>query len=509
MKTRIFLALLLIAGLAPAVAQNYYPDTVNYPFEKYFHYFDRNQWLAADTFVYARTWRLSHYIYDSVTDHRTGIMKWDTALFHVHHELTKDVPINYVIHDPEWVYYNYTPRPLKIVGIATNAKPTRPDRRFLSPDLPDSTEYLLLYDARPDTFVCRQRKVWDFNDSVRLVRLHYRGDSNYWHECCRDTTEYYTVEQFRESYFDRPVLVKDSFYLGGTCYSDDGNILANGAQNYINNFTTVLTYYADHAGVQWFDDEDYFFELNLDTCPIISSLIKTRYPRQKTPPETYLPWTPYKWEYHTLVTWIPQVYPIFEEMCPVVSGLHVENRQSDEVTVAWNAHGSHNVWMVSYGPLGMPRDSFATVSCLQPSLTITGLDSTRIYDICVQALCDYRASDYDFYDADVFGNHDTTFVSDWSKHLYLRGCNIVSINDISTPDDGILLRPNPADRQVTVSAPLPLKRVEVYDLAGRMVEAHQPNGTTLQIDLKTYPTGTYLVKVTTTNGTTTKKLVVK
>ena len=112
------------------------------------------------------------------------------------------------------------------------------------------------------------------------------------------------------------------------------------------------------------------------------------------------------------------------------------------------------------------------------------------------------------FDADVLNNRDTTFVSEQGKHLYLRGGNLVAINDV-TSTDGILLRPNPADRQVTVSAPLPLKRVEVYDMAGRLVESHQPSGTTLQIDLKAYPSGTYLVKVTTTNGTTTKKLVVR
>jgi hypothetical protein len=72
-----------------------------------------------------------------------------------------------------------------------------------------------------------------------------------------------------------------------------------------------------------------------------------------------------------------------------------------------------------------------------------------------------------------------------------------------------MLLPNPADRQVTVSAALPLLHVEVYDLAGRLVETRQPNGTNLQLDLKSYPSGTYLVKVTTANGTSTKKLVVK
>ena len=84
----------------------------------------------------------------------------------------------------------------------------------------------------------------------------------------------------------------------------------------------------------------------------------------------------------------------------------------------------------------------------------------------------------------------------------------VAIVNISA-DRVVMLLPNPADRQVTISAALPLLHVEVYDLAGRLVETRQPSGTVLKLDLKSYPSGTYLVKVTTANGTTTKKLVVK
>ena len=35
----------------PAVAQNYYPDTIDYPYSKYFYHFDRDKWLDGDTFV--------------------------------------------------------------------------------------------------------------------------------------------------------------------------------------------------------------------------------------------------------------------------------------------------------------------------------------------------------------------------------------------------------------------------------------------------------------------------
>ncbi|MCR5424827.1 MAG: T9SS type A sorting domain-containing protein [Bacteroidales bacterium] len=509
MKTKIFMTLLLIAGLMPAVAQNYYPDTVDYPYEKYYYYFDRDKWLDGDTFVYHGAWVRTGRDYDSTTGlYSTVIMKWDTLLFHVHHELRVE-PFLYMA--PEIVYYNYTPRPIKVVGMATNIKPVylcRPGLQ-VSPNLPDSTEYLLFYDARPDTFVCRQRNAFYFNDSVRLVRLHCRDTSNYFHQCCKDTTEYYVTEPFFESYFERPFLVKDSFYLGGTCYSADG-FYTSGAYLHLDTSSSASApmFWSDHAGLQWFDDEVYIYQLKLDTCPEITSLAKARYTRQPLQSEDPNRFIPYQWTYHIQHGQTPHVYPIYEEMCPVVEGVHVEHSQSDEVTVTWNAHGSHTTWMVTYGPLGMPRDSFAVVACLQPSITVTGLDSTRIYDISVQAQCDYNASDYEFYDADVFGNHDTTFVSEQGKHLYLRGGNLVSINDV-TPDDGITLRPNPADRQVTVSATMPIKHVEVYDLAGRLVEARQPSGNTLQLDLKSYPSGTYLVKITTATGTTTKKLVVK
>ncbi len=502
MKTKVFMTLLLIAGLMPAVAQNYYPDTVEYPYSKYFYYFDRDKWLDGDTFVRCYMATYGPVVYDSMRDQYIQTYKWDSTTLHVHHELSVNFAHNYINGAPEFVYYNYTPRPIKVVGIAANVKTTYADRR-LSPRLPDSTEYFLFYDARPDTFVCRQRQEWSINDSVRLIRLHCR-DTNP-RGCCMNSTDYYPTEPYHESYFDRPILVKDSFYLGGTGYTYDADYVFERDSTF-----TALSFYTDKAGRGgWYYNPTNPTSVPVDTCPQIPpTLLKTRHPRPLRPSESPNEFIPYQWMYHTLNGATPQIYPIYEEMCPIVEGLHVEYSQGDEVTVAWNTHGSHTAWMVTHGPLGMPRDSFAVVACLQPSLTITGLDSSRIYDISVQAQCDYHVSDFEPLDADVLNNRDTTFVSEQGKHLYLRGGNLVSINDV-TPDDGILLRPNPADRQVTVSATLPIKHVEVYDLAGRLVETRQPNGTTLQLNLKSYQSGAYLVKVTTANGTSTKKLIVK
>ncbi len=125
--------------------------------------------------------------------------------------------------------------------------------------------------------------------------------------------------------------------------------------------------------------------------------------------------------------------------------------------------------------------------------TFCGLSEDETYAVYVRGVC----------------NDSGTLHSDWSNiNLVYLNMPLAGTDDV-TPNDGITLRPNPADKQVTVSAVLPLLHVEVYDLAGRLVETRQPSGTALQLDLKSYPTGTYLVKVTTATGTTTKKLVVK
>ena len=514
MKTKIFMTLLLIAGLMPAVAQNYHPDTIDYPYSKYFYHFDRNKWLDGDTFVRSFECIMGPGMYDSVRESYIPTFKWDSVTLHVHHNLWASGPTNQLMSPPEFVYYNYTSRPIKVIGIAANCKtwyaygrtPNNP-----SPYLSDSTEYLLFYDARPDTFVCRQRQALNAGDSVRLIRTRYRDTNIFGNNgCCANSTEYHATESFHEIYFDRPILVKDSFYLGGTNYSFDGYRKERNITHQDNPTSTILLFFNDWGGNWAFYHNPLDpTSISVDTCPPIpDGKIKTRYPRQPYSWERNLNIIPYQWVDDVLHEYSPQIYPIYEEMCPVVNGLRVEDRQGNEVTVTWNAHGSHTAWTVTYGPLGMPRDSFAVVACLQPSLTLTGLDSTMIYDISVQAQCDYHVSDFEPLDADVLNNRDTTFVSEQGKHLYLRGGNLVSINDV-TPDDGILLRPNPADRQVTVSATLPLRKVEVYDLAGRLVETRQPNGTTLQLNLKSYPSGTYLVKVTTANGTSTKKLVVR
>ena len=187
------------------------------------------------------------------------------------------------------------------------------------------------------------------------------------------------------------------------------------------------------------------------------------------------------------------IFPIIGSMCPEVTDLSVTQSTSDSLLIEWGTDWHQANWELQYYPTGTSPDSAETIVCHSPSYLLTGLDSTITYNVRVRAVCTY----------------DSTYRSEWQRIAIYNGMTVGIHNAATTADDGILLRPNPADRQVTVSATMPIKHVEVYDLAGRLVETRQPSGTALQLDLKSYPTGTYLVRVTTANGTTTRKLVVK
>ena len=187
------------------------------------------------------------------------------------------------------------------------------------------------------------------------------------------------------------------------------------------------------------------------------------------------------------------IFPIIGSMCPEVTDLSVTQSTSDSLLIEWDTDWHQANWELQYYPTGTSPDSAETIVCHSPSYLLTGLDSTITYNVRVRAVCTY----------------DSTYRSEWQRIAVHNGMTVGIHNAATTPDDGITLRPNPADRQVTVSATLHIKHVEVYDLAGRLVETRQPSGTTLQLDLKSYPSGTYLVKVTTATGTSTKKLMVR
>ena len=119
--------------------------------------------------------------------------------------------------------YNYTDNPagMKLVGLSAHVCLIRAQ---ISPNAP--SEYLLLYEATPDSFTLKAQVQWDESDTagrpdgsymVNTINCHNNsnidGISTYYYA---DVTPY--AIKIYDYYFDKPITVYDSFYVGGTCY---------------------------------------------------------------------------------------------------------------------------------------------------------------------------------------------------------------------------------------------------------------------------------------------------
>ena len=76
-------------------------------------------------------------------------------------------------------------------------------------------------------------------------------------------------------------------------------------------------------------------------------------------------------------------------------------------------------------------------------------------------------------------------------------------------ENHVVVYPNPAKDKVTILADDELQNVTVTNLLGQTLSHYPTQGVTqLVIDTNPYPSGVYLLKISTKKGTTTRRLVV-
>ncbi|MCR4659542.1 MAG: T9SS type A sorting domain-containing protein [Bacteroidales bacterium] len=86
------------------------------------------------------------------------------------------------------------------------------------------------------------------------------------------------------------------------------------------------------------------------------------------------------------------------------------------------------------------------------------------------------------------------------------GGDTVGISAV-TGQAAIDIVPNPTDNVTTVSSAVPLRMVEAYDVAGRLLLRQPATGRTTKIDMSGYRPGCYILKIHTTSGTAHRKLL--
>ena len=119
----------------------------------------------------------------------------------------------------------------------------------------------------------------------------------------------------------------------------------------------------------------------------------------------------------------------------------------------------------------------------------------------------------------------------WKIMTRIAPQTIVFLYAITEPDDGtgggsgsdttltitasdaaaryVSVQPNPAVDEARVLSSLGLERIEAYNAGGQKVYEGKAEGLEATLDVKGWPRGTYLLRITTPMGTVTKKLLVE
>ena len=469
------------------------------------------------------------------------------------HEMdTNNLYNNYFPLDEGSIYrYNYSDVPLRVEGIAAviyNYILGAGPGYIPFYDSTYAREYLMLCEATPNSFDT-VKSVWvNLADSHMYAKVAYDRSST----CCGTIsypdTEYVPLYTF---YFDTPVVVYDSFYVGATCNSFERYyeelplppILLLTIGFYYNNMT-----YCEDPCLELYDK--WFVK------PI---------------------WGDMRGNVHHLSSYYAEryglylmIYPIaVPDTCPLIEGFRAMDAGCGEgVKLVWDPSDRPGGWEVAYGPAGTPPDSCTVVPCEEPLLVL---------DSCIEAGVHYVA-----YVRKVCGNKDIQYYSEWSDSVevcrtnrytvvaeaniserglvegsgeYCDGDEVVltarpwarfgflqwndgdttnprrfvvtqdtsftalfvsrtGIEEVVSDSTGFLLLPNPAGESVNcvlLGEGADGGTLVVRDAQGRELLQYlfSPQEQSVELSVAHLPQGIYIVSVTTRHGTKTKKLIVE
>ena len=188
------------------------------------------------------------------------------------------------------------------------------------------------------------------------------------------------------------------------------------------------------------------------------------------------------------------LFYIPEDTCAGPVWLHVAELDSAMVTLEWN-FSEALAWEVETGVTDFGMMGGQTTTAVTNSLHLDGLYIDTWYWARVRAMC------------------DTDFWSAWTDtvmfHVPLHHVGDTTTRVVTPVEQYTYLMPNPAREEVTVASSFRVKAVELYGADGKLLQQKEVNAVGTTLDLKGLPAGIYFVRVVTTAGMTTKRLVIE
>ena len=378
--------------------------------------------------------------------------------------------------------YNYTDTVLPIAGVAvayyywdniTNG----PLTSFREP------EYVQLYDATQDSLVLKAQAEILLDHPCRYMYLDYCNRTDIFTGNCDCVEDNSFVFPIYEYYFDKPIGVDDSFYVGMTT-------------NY--EVTRVLELH--EFGPPYFTKVKTLCTADGRTCPSIP------YQQQLILQDLNHGGANVWLRRNEFLLMFPLLEPSPEAKCPHISGFHVENINDDrQPLLAWNSNHLHTTWEVSFGPAGTEPNMGTIYTTDTPTILLDSIENNTHYVAYVRAYCEYQG----------FENY-----TEWSDGIdvYRRWVpdnppDTTQPQNFYTPDADdnsyVALMPNPASTRVQVISGYALKGYDLLDMNGRKLQSDVLEGHTATINVSEYAKGVYLLHVRTANGIAVKRLVVE
>ncbi|MBR3725496.1 MAG: T9SS type A sorting domain-containing protein [Bacteroidales bacterium] len=481
MKKIVFLLLLGMVFRVSAQTPKYIRiDTVYKP---YFQ-FDYRQWLDTDN------------------THPLGSMDFEfqVPFIGVHDD---DTTIYYsTCYYGDALQYNYFEEPTDVYGLAMyNSDLHAHDHFNCSRRDPYRQEYLYLYEAVTDTFQLMAQVPWTYTAPVTELDTFPNWVNVYGHICGQ---EVYHGNDWpfcrRDFYFDKPIRVQDSFYVGfsnnwGKRNPDDPDS-ADWFRTYYGVLSTSLTSDQNHRAncymspdsACWIKNKMKLFWKPHYTDTLGPGLVEHYFYNLR----------PHEWVYKIVPEFF-LVLPIIQEYdtvwavdtpaCTPVWTFDVMSTYGNTVRLRWTHDGTHDEWQVSYGPHGTLPDDGTKVNCHTNTWsyrdTVGELMVAYVRTVCREL--------------------DTLRYSEWSEGVEWQ----VNVG-IETQGGGLAevrLRPNPASEWVEVVSAVEVQGIEVYDAGG--VKWREMPRSTAGFTVRDWAKGTYMVVIHTTAGSVTKRLVVE
>lgn len=410
-------------------------------------------------------------------------------------------------------------RPIKVIGVALAAETDINYPVAITTPLPD---YAILYHPDDTNMVKIASARWDTASPSWYIPVDMDvWRRSYWAN--RRAIGYWSWESnykpVYEAYFEEPVIVTDSCYIGLT---------NNGYYRFSKGIFTVPTPWGDMEvdSVYWAGPRRAYYAnvMMYDTAVV---LCKPPYWRERfhivdqyngvgnlpIPPEdTFWHYQPYA---NNVLEGHPErsataggifihVFPIidtgwnsdvlepFTDSCPAPNNFRVVDVFDGNATLycesdvtEWQVSVGHGISTPEMGSLHHFNSQFATIS---------DLDTAQWYVAWVRAVCDSGS------------------YSAWSDSLlfYVPADTTHQHESVVTAEDYYTsLVPNPASDRVLIASPFRIREIEIYTLSGKRVLLQAGKGGDNEVDISSLPSGTYVVRVKTNRGFAVKKLVVR